>query len=267
MSGIVETIQAIVRQELAGLRLTELGLVTAVRPHAGEGDSDNYSCDVELKNSGLALKRVPVATERIGTVAIPNLDDLVLVTFYHGDVNQPVIVGRLYNDEDRPPLNNPDEVIFRLPLAQPDDKTLTAAIRNLQDRSPPREIRVEMPPKITVRISDGTVRATAGKSEMVIDQSNASGGTVTVVTGRTRIVMDQDGDVTVEAAGAMTLKATRDLRLEGLNVAIKGQLNAEVEGGQQATLKGGLTAEVRGSASTTVQGGLVSIKGVTSFSP
>jgi len=267
VSTIVNTIQEIIRHEMRRLRVTELGVVEAVYPHSADDDNDNYGCDVRLKNSGLLLKRVPIATGHIGTAAIPNIGDLVLLTFDKGDVNQPIVIGRLYNDEDRPPLNNPDEVIFRLPLAEADDKTIKAAIRNLQDSTPPREILVEMSPKITVRITDGTVRATAGKTEMKLDQPDGSGGTVTVVAGRTKITMNQDGDITVEAAGAMTLKAALDLTLEGQNVTIKGQMKTDIEAGTQATLKANMGATVNGGLSATLQGVNVSIKGLTSFSP
>src|SRR6266853_4287550 len=132
MGTIVSTVQEIIRHELRNVRVAELGLVEAVYPHSTSDDDDNYGCDVRLKNSGLLLKRVPVATDRIGTVAIPNKGDLVLLAFDNGDVNQAIIIGRLYNDADRPPLNKPNEVIFRLPLAKADDKTLKAAIRNIE---------------------------------------------------------------------------------------------------------------------------------------
>lgn len=266
MSTIVNTIQEIIRHEMRRLRVTELGVVEAVYPHSADDDNDNYGCDVRLKNSGLLLKRVPIATGHIGTAAIPNIGDLVLLTFDKGDINQPIVIGRLYNDEDRPPLNNPDEVIFRLPLTEADDKTIKAAIRNLQDSTPPREILVEMSPKITVRITDSTVLATAGKTEMKLDQPDGSGGTVTVVAGRTKITMNQDGDITVEAAGAMTLKAARDLTLEGQNVTIKGQMKTDIEAGTQATLKANMVT-VNGGLSATLQGKNVFIKGLTLFSP
>ena len=68
--------------------MTELGVVEAVYPHADSGDTDNYGCDVRLKNSGLLLQRVPVATGHIGTAAFPNIGDLVVLTFCKGDVNQ-----------------------------------------------------------------------------------------------------------------------------------------------------------------------------------
>lgn len=273
MSTIVSTIQEIIRQELRHVRVTEMGLVEAVLPHGSSGDQENYACDVRLKNSGLLLKGVPVMTNHIGTAAIPNVGDLVLLVFDKGDVNQPIIIGRLYNEQDRPPVNLTDEVIFRLPLAQADDKTIKSAIRNHQSSSAsagssPRELIFEMPPKITVRVTDGAVRATAGKTEMKLDQSQGNtGGTVTVIAGRTKIVMNQDGDITVEAAGSMTLKAERDLKIEGTNVSIKSHMKTSIEAGTQATLKGNLSATVQGGASATVQGSALNLKGVTSFSP
>ena len=267
MATIVGTIQEIVRQEMRGLRITELGLVESVFPHGASGDDDNYGCDVRLKNSGLLLKRVPIATGHIGTVAIPNVGDLVLLAFDKGDVNQPILVGRLYNDKDRPPLNHPSEVIFRLPLAEADDKTIKGAIRNIRENSPPREILVEMAPKITLHVTDGSVQATAGKTELKLDQPEGTGGRVTVVAGRTTVTMNQDGDLTIESVGSMELKAGNDLSLEATNIKIKAAMGVDVEAGTEATIKGGISATVQGSVASTVQGATVSIKGLTSFSP
>jgi len=266
VSSIISTIQSIIRQELSRVRVADLGVVEAVHPHKAGDDIDNYGCDVRLKNSGLLLKRVPVATNHIGTVAIPNIDDLVLLVYEQGDVNQPIIMARLYNESDRPPLNNPNEIISHLPLAAPDDKAIRTAIRNIGENSPPREMIIEMPPKITVQINDGTVRVTAGKTEMKLDQPGGSGGTVTVMAGSTKITMNQDGDVTVEAAGAMALKAKGDLSIEGKNVSVKG-LNVNVEANSQATLKATASVTIDGGFSSTVQGAALSLKGITSFSP
>jgi uncharacterized protein involved in type VI secretion and phage assembly len=267
LSSIVSTIQEIVRDELRRVRVAELGMVEAVYPHSSSGDDDNYGCDVRLKNSGLLLKRVPVATGHIGTVAIPNVGDLVMLAFDKGDVNQPVLIGRLYNADDRPPLNNPNEVIFRLPLAESDDNTIKAAIRNISSNDPPREILIEMTPKITVHITDGTVRNVAGKSEMKLDQPGESGGTVTILAGSTTITMNQDGDLSIEAAGDMSLKATGDLSMEAQNVSIKSQINTDIEANMQGTFKASMGATIDGGLSATVQGTSVSINGITSFSP
>ncbi|GAA3816134.1 phage baseplate assembly protein V [Cellulomonas soli] len=268
---LVDTIAAIVRHELAAVRVTELAVVEDVHPHAEESDDDNYAVDLVLRGSGLALRRVPVATDRIGTVAIPNVGDLVLVAFLQGDVNAPLVIGRVYDDEDRPPTSTTDEVVFRLPLAADDDASVLASIRNHADDAaadPARELVIRMPPKITVRIVDGTVTATAGASELRLDQSGSSGGTVRVSSGSTTVVMDQDGDVTVESSGSVQLTASRDLTLEaGGSLTLKAGTSITADAGTTATVKGAVTAELQGSAGATVQGAFVTVKGQTSFSP
>lgn len=268
MSTVVDTIAAIVRSEMRAVRTTELAVVDAVHPHEDGSDDDNYGCDVTLKNSGLQLIRVPVATGHVGTVAIPNVGDLVLLAFDHGDVNSPIVIGRLYDDMDRPPLNTTDELVLRLPLAEADDTSVLAAVRNHPDRNPPREVVIEMPPKITVRMVDGSVTAAAGTTEMRLDQTGSSGGTVTVSAGRTTITMDQDGDVLLDSAGSVTFKAATDLALEAAgNISIKAGAAATLQAGTRATVKGSVQAALEGAAAANVQGATVSVKGLTSFSP
>lgn len=262
MGTIVDTIQAIIRQEMARVRVADLGVVEAVRSHASDGDKDNYGCDVRLKNSNLLLKRVPIATQHIGSVAAPTVGDLVLLTYDKGDVNQPVVIGRLYSDSARPPMNETGEILTRLPLGEDDDHTLYSRLRNVDGE---REAKLEMAPKVTVMANDGSIQATAGKNEVLIDQPGGSGGTITVSAGRSTITMNQDGDITVEAAGNLTLKATGDLTLEGASVTVKAKGNANVEANGQLTLKG-LAASVQASASATLQGGMVTVKGMTTFS-
>lgn len=267
MSTIVDTIAAIVRHELAAVRTTELGVVEDVHPHAAADDDDNYGVDVTLKNSGLALRRVPVGTGHIGTVGVPNVGDLVLVAFEGGDVNAPVVIARLYDATDRPPLSTTDEVVMRLPLAAADEKSVLAALRNHQDADPPRELVIEMPPKITVRIVDGTVTATAGQSELRLDQSGSSGGTVHVKAGRTTVTMDQDGDVTLTSAGSVTVEAATDLTLKaGTSITLDAATSLTAKAGTTATVSG-LQASLEGSAAATVQGASVSVKGLTQFTP
>jgi len=267
MTSIVETIQEIVRSEMRTIRIAELGVVEAVGPHSDDSDSDNYGCDVRLKNTGLLLKRVPVATGHIGSVAIPNVGDLVLLGFAKGDVNQPILLGRLYTDDDRPPLSTTNSLVMHLPLHADDDAAIKGTIRNIEANDPPREIIVEMPPKITVRITDGTVRATAGNSEMTLDQPDGSGGTVTVVAGGTKITMNQDGDVTVEAVGDLTLRSGGSMTLDASqSLTMTASTDATLQAGASLSVQGA-EATIEGTGSLTAQGSLIAINGMTTFGP
>ena len=118
MVSIVGVMKKVAEQETRKIYTTELGVVTAVFPHASDSDKDNYQCSVKLKNkkqpdgSDFELRQVPIATQHIGLTNIPNVDDLVVVAFIGGNINAPIILGRLYNDEDIPPKNDVGQAIL-----------------------------------------------------------------------------------------------------------------------------------------------------------
>jgi len=118
-NGLLSIIQRVVQEELARQRTTLLGVVTAIFPHEGEDDENNYEVNVRLKHEDLELRKVPMAVSYIGLAIPPREGDLVLVHFLNGDLNQPVINGRFYHADERPPLHKADELLFEQRL--PDD--------------------------------------------------------------------------------------------------------------------------------------------------
>jgi phage baseplate assembly protein gpV len=121
VSRIVEIIRRVVLEELARNRGSLLGVVTTVYPHEAEDDENNYEANVRLKHEDLELRRVPIAVGHVGVAAPPRVGDLVLVQFLNGDSNQPLVTGRFYHADDRPPLHKEDEILFEQRLS---DETL-----------------------------------------------------------------------------------------------------------------------------------------------
>lgn len=122
MDSIIGIIQKVAEQEVQKIYTTELGVVSAVFPGDSEGSRDNYQCSVIMKNyktpdgSDFELRKVPVTTPHMGMANIPNVGDLVLLSFVGGNINAPIIIGRLYNDEDTPPANKESEFLLQHPL-------------------------------------------------------------------------------------------------------------------------------------------------------
>ncbi len=205
MSGsLFDTIRRIVREEMRQIRTAELGTVQETHPHADEGDTDNYACTVVLRNSGIVLKRVPTATPRIGAAAIPDPGDLVLVQFIDGDRHAPVIVGRLYTDEARPPVNAEGRSVLHLPLGAGDSDAVHIELLS-GDR---RELSVQLGDGLSLVLRD--------------DDPVAE---LTVNGGKARLTIDRDGAVTLESKGdltlngnAVTLEAKGELTLKGATI-------------------------------------------------
>ncbi|MCI5137537.1 MAG: hypothetical protein D3922_03780, partial [Candidatus Electrothrix sp. AR1] len=65
MNVPLSQLRTLIREELQALRLADIAVVTAVFPHE-EGDTNNCECNVQLRESGLELHKVPVAVPHIG---------------------------------------------------------------------------------------------------------------------------------------------------------------------------------------------------------
>lgn len=196
---LFESIQQIVREEVGRMRTAELATVQKQHPHSSSGDSDNYACTVVLRDSGIVLARVPVATERIGSASIPAVGELVLVQFLNGDINAPVIVGRLYNDADRPPPNDDGQAILHLPLGASDDQAV-----HVEVHSDTRKAIVKLGSglDLTVQDDDPVVKVdVAGQAKLEIGKDGSI-----KIESQTAISIKGGSDVKIEASGQLTLK-------------------------------------------------------------
>lgn len=115
MTDPVALIRAIVRDELASLRLPDIGVVGSAFPHTADDDKHNHECTVTLREGGLELRKVPIATPHVGMVSAPEPGELVLVAYVGGDANNPVVVGRLYSEKAAPPLHEAKELRLAAP--------------------------------------------------------------------------------------------------------------------------------------------------------
>jgi len=199
---LFESIQQIVRDEVGRIRTAELATVQKQHPHKGGSDTDNYACTVVPRESGIVLEQVPVATERIGTASIPAVGELVLVQFLNGDINSPVIVGRLYNDDDRPPANADGQAIWHLPNGASDDDAVHLEVHS----NGSRKARVKVGGALVLDLQDDDIvigiDVGGGNARLRMKKD----GTIEI-TGKD-IKIEADSDVDIKAGGQLTLKGS-----------------------------------------------------------
>ena len=169
-TDVVGLIQAIVEHRLRGIKTADLGVVTAAYPHESSSDKNNYQCDVKLRDSGVELKRVAIATQHVGAASIPNVNDLVVVHYLNGDIHSAVITGRLYNDKDRPPQSKSGEVVY----VSPDPA-----------KSGVRRLYLEFPSGNSLQLDDDALTLTMGNTSLVVNHDgdvviNSNGGNITL---------------------------------------------------------------------------------------
>lgn len=192
-STLYETVRRIAADELATHRGAALAVVQEAHPHADTSDADNYACTVVLRDSGLVLRRVPVVTQRIGSVAVPEPGQLVLVAFVGGDLAAPVVLGSLYTDADRPPVNAAGVHVTHLPTGASDDEAVHMELRSAGERT------------LVVRLGDG----------VALTLADADPAVTVDVAGRATLKIAKDGTVEMSSQAAVSLK--------GAEVAIEAQ--------------------------------------------
>jgi phage baseplate assembly protein gpV len=221
MDSIVGVMKKVAEQETRSIYTTELGIVTAVFPHAEKSDKDNYQCSIKLKNkkqpdgSDFELRKVPLATPHLGLANIPSVGELVLVTFIGGQLNAPVIIGRLYNDEDQPPVNKGDEFLLQHNLKGGGnlkiDKEGVVTITSKDEKS----ILTVKDQQISLQNEKCQLLLDGGDATVKNDQCTVSlqGGNISLGNGTCKIKIESSG-ITIDAASnTVTVKGMGGIKL------------------------------------------------------
>jgi len=236
---MVEVIRKIVEAEIRKIHIAELGVVTSIFPHASDGDKNNYECNVKLKNTGLELQKVPVATQHIGLAHIPKVDEMVLVTFLNGDINAPILIGRLYTAEDRPPANDGEEIIYIPPYSENADL---------------RRLHMELPSGIILSVTDDILNVEAGKTMLKINRD----GDIEVESNE-KVSITASGEM-IFNADKITIESKQDMNITaGTNATIKGESGVKMESSATFEIKASATANIEASAPLTLKGAMVNI--------
>jgi len=215
MTDMVDIIRAIVRDELARRRPPELGLVTAVHARDSDSSDNNHQANVRLRASGLELQRVPVAAARLGLLLLPKVGDQVLVVFVNDDINAPVVVGSVYDEQVQPPVGKAEELVY-LPT-DPDDSAV-------------RRLHIELANGCALTLHDDHL---------------------TLKMGGTELTVNQDGDVQLKSAGKVEIKADADISIDaGGNLTLQAQGSVKVSAGSTLDLAGTAAAKLKAPAIT-----------------
>jgi uncharacterized protein involved in type VI secretion and phage assembly len=253
MDSIVGIMKQVAEQEVQRIHTTELGIVTAVFPHAADDDKDNYHCSVKLKQhrrldgQALELRNVPVATPYMGLVCIPNVDDLVLVNFIGGDINAPVITGRLYNDEDRPPLNQKNEFLLQHTLKEGGSLKLDEEGKVLITSKNEKNV---------FTVEDEKISLVTEKFSLVID---VSGEKISITSDKDLELSAQQGKLTLNAQ-EIEIKANSNLKLNAQqNIDLKATSQCSIEGTAGATLKNAAAKVALSGPSVNINNGALEV--------
>jgi len=210
--------------------------------------------DDEQQSHWARIVSVGAGGDNSGIIAVPYVDDEVLVAFEQGDFNRPYVLGGLWNGKDKPPPDTTD-ASGEIPKVR-SWRSRTGHYISMYDNADK---------KIELATNDGHTITLDDKNKQIVI-SSPGGMTLTVDDNAKSVKLVSAGDVTIESKGNMNFNSTGDMKLNAtknmtleakLNMTVKG-LQLAAEGKTKAELKG-LMVSVQGSTLTEIKGALVKI--------
>lgn len=164
------------------------------------------------------------AGKQRGTFFRPEVDDEVVLGFFHDDPAQPVVLGMLHSSAHAPPI------------AATEDNHQKAYV----SRSGVTLLFDDEDKRVSLETPDGNR----------LELTDADGGIVLEDKNGNKLTLDGNG-ITIESAKDLVLKAKGDVKAEGLKLELKASIGFKAEGSA--------SVELSSSGTTTVKGSLVQI--------
>ena len=256
----------------------------------GEKNGDS-SCWVRVAS--------PWAGNGWGMVSLPRLGQEVVVDFLEGDPDQPLITGRVYNAEQKPPYALPD--FATVSTIKSRSKNGAAAEFNemrFEDKAGEEYVLLHAQ-KDRLEFVEGTLKSQIGIGDgegdehrtvkkdrkekiegewhltVVKNVKQKIDGKLSVTVKEAMMFKGDDtwnlktgADISAESGAAISMKSTGDLHLKiganigaeaAQNVHIKGGMNVVIEGGTQVSIKAGGSSIVLGPDGVSITGAMVKI--------
>ncbi len=200
----------------------QIGLVTALENDpAGEDRVQVRIPMISPQEEGVWARVASIdAGDNRGAFFRPEIGDEVVLGFLDDDPRNPVILGML-NSSAKP-----------APITATDDNHQ----KGIVTRSEMKVIFDDDKKSITLETPKG--------NKMLLNEED--GGITIEDENGNKIVLDSSG-ITIESAGDINIKASGDLKTEGMNVSHKASANFKAEGSTGAELSTSATAVVKGS--------------------
>jgi phage baseplate assembly protein gpV len=188
------------------------GKVVDVDDPAGQGRVRvNLSFMDSEDASAWARVVTPMAGALHGTYFIPDVGDTVLVAFEHGDVDNPFVLGSLWNLKAMPPLPTPraQERVIRTPAGNQMIFGETPPTITIQTAGPVPPVAGAAGGVANITLTPTGVQLTTGASTILVAPDG-----ITLRSGASAIVINAQG-IEIKSSSRVTVTAAADVTVSG----------------------------------------------------
>ncbi|MFN8507095.1 MAG: VgrG-related protein [Dehalococcoidia bacterium] len=197
----------------------------------------------------------PMAGNGRGLMILPEVNDEVLVVFEHGDLNQPIVVGSLWNGADKPPLEQHSVAVNGGNVEQRILKTRAGHTILLNDKSGEEAIHIidkSTKNKVLIDTASKTITVEA-EDKIILKAKNID------ITA-TETINIQGKDIATKANATIKEEATSTFDIKGTGgVTVESSATLAVKANGTLDVKGQGPVTVESSAITQVKGPLVKL--------
>ena len=223
---------------------------------------------VNLPDDGIELPPADVSStfahKKTGVTAIPSENDEVLVSFVSGNINDPVILGSIYNAENSPPLSvNKDntEIGITFPSGKASDGKKGLEIK-ISCESKKQNILITTEKGHIINVDDDKenieIKEKSGKTSFMIDFKN---GKITMKAEKTISMAAGKNEFTLDSNKGASIKCNGDFEASANNVKLESKANTDINAKAKMTLKSSGPLEASGATGKINASGPLELKG------
>ncbi|MDI6791921.1 MAG: type VI secretion system tip protein TssI/VgrG [bacterium] len=202
-----------------------------------------------------------------GAMWIPRIGHEVIVDFLEGDPDRPIITGRVYHGDNRPPYPLPDE---KTKSTIKSDSSLGGGGSNelrFEDKKGSEEVYIHAQKDKTVKVENNRSTSVGasdslsvgGDRSKTVDKNETNtikGDRTEDVTGKETITIKGGREETVSQGEKITITSGRTEEVTGEEkITITGKRTEKVTSGEDITITGGRTEKVTGGEQITITSG------------
>lgn len=208
---------------------------------------------------------VPYAGKEFGTYFMPEIGSQVLLAFHMGDINCPIVIGSLWNQEDVVPSGTANEKNTVKQI-----KTKGGNCITISEESGKETITIQTKGELKAELDDENQRIVLqdkdNKNAICMDAKNGemkfkSGKKAAFqINGTDMLILDGEGKSVKINTGKIELKADQTLTAKGQTISLEGS-SMKLKG-QQLEMNADATMKIKASASMKAESsGMMEIKG------
>jgi type VI secretion system secreted protein VgrG len=210
---------------------------------------ENSSCWIRVSQ--------PWAGKGWGAVSTPRIGQEVVIDFLEGDPDQPLVTGRVYNEECQPPFGFPAGAVIS-GIKSDTHKGQGFNEMSMDDTAGKEKINIHGQYDMTTTVlhdKTTTVKNNRSTSVVVDDTLNVDANRTVHVKGKLAETIDTGQETTITAGYKETISGGQTSTInDGLTSTVNGKSDSTVNGHVTETITSGAEETVTGEKKVTVTG-------------